>query len=72
MIIFKLDKTLADLGISKYRLSKDTGIAENAIYKICNNKSSQIKLETLDKIMKALKEVNNYIELKDIIEYVEK
>lgn len=48
MIIFTLEELLDNKNISKYRLSKDTGIDINNITKICNNQSTQVKFDTLD------------------------
>lgn len=54
MVHFTLDKILIEKNISKYWLSKQTGIDNNTLAKIYNNESKQIKLETLDKICIAL------------------
>lgn len=48
MIIFTLEELLNSKNITKYRLSKDTGIDINNITKICNNQSTQIKFDTID------------------------
>lgn len=54
MIKFILDKALNSKDKTKYWLSKQTGIDNNTLGKIYDNKAKQIKLETLDKICKAL------------------
>lgn len=71
MVQFKLDETLKRLQVSQYWLSKHTGIADNAISKIYKNTSTQIKLDTLNKIIEALKEVDSNIKLEDVIQYVD-
>jgi putative transcriptional regulator len=54
LIYFKLNDILERKEITKYSLSKMTGIDNNTIAKICNNESKQIKLETIEKICIAL------------------
>ena len=65
MVVIKLQKTLDKLDKTKYWLSKESGIAENNIYKMCKGESKQIKLETIDRLIKVLD-----CELTDIIEYI--
>lgn len=65
MIRFRLEEILLEKNKSKYWLSKQTGLAENNIYKICRNDSKQIKLETIEKICAALNcKVEDLIDLK--------
>jgi putative transcriptional regulator len=54
MVYFTLDIILNEKNLTKYWLSKQTGIDNNTIAKIYNNESKQIKLETIDKICIAL------------------
>ncbi|URZ06803.1 helix-turn-helix domain-containing protein [Clostridium felsineum] len=65
MIKFILDKTLDSMELTRYWLSKKTGIDNNTLGKIYNNTAKQIKLETLEKICVSLN-----CNLSDIIEYV--
>jgi len=64
MISFILDKILNEKELTRYWLSKQTGIDANTIDKIYKNTAKQIQLETLDKIIKALN-----CDLSDILEY---
>lgn len=66
MINFILDKELKKKDKTRYWLSKQTGIDNNTLGKIYNNESKQIKIETIEKICKALD-----CNLTDIIEFVE-
>ena len=54
MIKFRLEEILEEQGKTRYWLAKETGIDINSITKIYKNKSTQIKLETMLKILKAL------------------
>ena len=54
MIKFRLEEILEEQGKTRYWLAKETGIDINSITKIYKNKSTQIKLETMLKIIKAL------------------
>ena len=54
MIKFRLEEILEEQGKTRYWLAKETGIDINSITKIYKNKSTQIKLETMLKIVKAL------------------
>lgn len=66
MIRFKLDEILEEKNKSRYWLAKETGIDINSITKIYKNKSSQIKLETIVKITKALGcELNDLMVIED-------
>lgn len=65
MIQFTLDKELNKINKTRYWLSKQTGIDNNTLGKIYNNISSQIKLDTLDRIIEALQ-----CEVSDILEYI--
>lgn len=65
MVYFTLDRILKEKNLTKYWLSKQTGIDNNTLAKIYNNESKQIKLETLDKICIALDcDINELVELK--------
>ena len=65
MLKFQLEKVLIYKMKTKYWLSKQTGIDNNTLAKIYNNKSKQIRLETLDKICVSL-----HCELSDLIKYL--
>ncbi len=54
MIKFRLSELLEEKNISRYKLSKETKIADNALKKICNNETSSISLGNLEKICKFL------------------
>lgn len=64
MIKFTLDHMLEKEQKTRYWLSKQTGIDNNTLSKIFNNSAKQIKLETLNKIIIALK-----CQIQDIIEF---
>lgn len=55
MLSFKIDKILSQKNKSRYWLSKQTGISENALGKLCRNQTSRIEFDTVEKICKALK-----------------
>ena len=46
--------TLKERGMSQYALTAHTGIAVSTISKLCNNKTSRIDFENLDKICTVL------------------
>ncbi|WP_346889160.1 helix-turn-helix transcriptional regulator [Clostridium sp. UBA1056] len=50
MIKFRLAELLEEKNVSRYKLSKETKIADNALKKICNNETSSISLGNLEKI----------------------
>ena len=54
MYILKIEPLLKEKGKTKYWLSKQTGISSNNIGYICNGKSTNITLNTVYKICKAL------------------
>lgn len=64
MVSFKLDKILAARNMTRYSLSKLTNIDNNTLSKIYYNKSTQVRLDTLDKICDALE-----CDISDLIEY---
>lgn len=53
-ITYTLDKVLQDKGKTKYWLSKQTGIDNNTLSKLCKNEAKQTRVETLVKICVAL------------------
>ncbi|MBV4428720.1 helix-turn-helix transcriptional regulator [Clostridium tyrobutyricum] len=65
MIKFTLNHMLEKKQKTRYWLSKQTGIDNNTLAKIFNNSAKQIKLETLNKIIVALK-----CQIQDLIKYV--
>ncbi len=64
MVSFKLEKILKRKNMTRYALSKLTDIDNNTLSKIYYNKSTQIRLDTIDKICDALS-----CEVSDLIEY---
>lgn len=54
MVKFRLKEILEEKGRTKYWLSKQTGINNNALDRIYRNDTAQIKLETIYKITEAL------------------
>jgi DNA-binding Xre family transcriptional regulator len=67
MLRLKLDKILAEKGISMYKLHNMTQIRPNTISDLVNNKAKQWSPEVLDKICKAL-EITNVDDLFEIVE----
>lgn len=51
---FKIDNILKERKLSRYQLSKQTGISEQALGRICRNETSSIEFSTIEKICKAL------------------
>lgn len=49
-----LNDTLKRLGISQYKLSRETGIAASSLNNLCNNKTVRVDLTVLDRICEAL------------------
>ena len=49
-----IDAILEQQGKTKYWLAKETGISNNAICNLCNNKTTSISFEAIDLICKAL------------------
>lgn len=54
MLKLRVDEILNEQGKSMYWLSKVTGIAPNNIGKICSGETKNIRLDTIEKICKAL------------------
>ncbi len=54
MMILNIQKILDSQDKTKYWLSKQTGIDNTSIGKICNGETKNIRLETMEKICKAL------------------
>jgi len=50
----KLDEVLKSKGRTKYWLSKQTGITQQNIGKLCKNKTTSVKFENIDAICTAL------------------
>jgi putative transcriptional regulator len=65
MLRFHLDEILIYKMKTRSWLSKQTGIDNNTLAKICNNEAKEIKLEILENICDAL-----HCELSDLIKYV--
>lgn len=63
-----LNDTLKQKGYSQYWLSKQTGIAASTINNLCNNKTTAVQFDVLQKICTALNcNVSDIIEHDDII-----
>ena len=54
MLSLRINEILEQQGKTPYWLSKQTGISQNNILKICNGETSTIRFDTLEKICKAL------------------
>lgn len=54
MITIKIKDILQEKDKTQYWLAKQTGISPNNIGKICNGETTNIRLETIEKICKAL------------------
>ncbi|EGO88322.1 helix-turn-helix transcriptional regulator [Clostridium botulinum C] len=64
MVKFILKETLEKKDITRYKLSKLTGIDYNTLSKMFNNQATQIKLDTLNKLCNALDcEITDILEL---------
>ena len=56
-----IDKVLKTQNKTRYWLSVETGISYPTIMKLCNNKTSSVKFEIIEKICKALNATPNDI-----------
>ena len=65
MLLFKIDEILSQKSKSRYWLSKQTGISENALGKLCRNETSRIEIGTIEKICKILECTPNDIIVSD-------
>lgn len=66
MIKFKLKELLEEKDKTRYWLCKETRIDQKAIDKIYKNQTTQIKLETIIKITKALNcELNDFMVIEE-------
>jgi len=54
VVKFRLAELLEQKNVSRYKLSKETKIDDNALKRICNNETSSIKLDNLEKMCKFL------------------
>lgn len=52
MIKFKLEEVLDKRNMTRYKLSKEAKLDYATVSKICNNNTTAIKLEVLEKIIK--------------------
>lgn len=65
MIIIKIDEILKSQKKSRYWLSKQIGMTQNNLSKLCNNKTSSIKFDNLEKICDVLNcKIEDIIEIK--------
>jgi len=67
MIILKLRSLLKRKNMTQAELAKLTGIRPSTICDMCNGNADFLKIDFLNRIIKALK-----CDLKDILEYVDK
>ena len=66
MLSLKVGKILEKQNKTMYWLSKQTGIAQHQIIKICKGQTSRIEFETLEKICKVLDcSINDLFESND-------
>lgn len=54
MLKLRLDKLLEEKNKTKYWLSKETGISQGNISKMCKNETTSIKFDVLLRILSAL------------------
>ncbi len=54
MLSLRINEILKQQGKTPYWLSKQTGISQNNIGKICNGETSTIRFDTIEKICTAL------------------
>lgn len=72
MIIFKLDKLLQEIGISRHKFAIYSGVRPNTINDMCKGITKRIEVDTLNSIIKALNELsNNPISIAELMEYRE-
>lgn len=65
MLTIKLDKTLSQLGVSRYELSQKTGINYQIINKYYKNEAQRYDKYTLERICEALNcDISDILELK--------
>ena len=64
-IRYKLNTIMDDRGLSIYKVAKETKIDKNAIKKIYDNKSRQVRFDTLEALMEYLN-----CDLLDLIEVI--
>lgn len=68
---FTLDKTIERENITKYRLSKESGVRANTIASLCNGDARSLSVETLDAIIDALNRLSESTHgLDSVVEYV--
>lgn len=67
MIILKLRSLLKRKNMTQAELAKLTGIRPSTICDMCNGNADFLKIDFLNRIIKALK-----CDLKDILEYVDR
>jgi DNA-binding Xre family transcriptional regulator len=62
----RIERLVEDLGITPYRLAKDTGISKNTVYLLISNPSQFPKGEVFEKIIESYRVTPN-----DIVEWYE-
>lgn len=65
MLSLRVNEILLEKNKTAYWLSKQTGISPNNIGKICNGETTNIRLDTIEKICKALECTPNDIIVSD-------
>ncbi|TPG71141.1 XRE family transcriptional regulator [Brevibacillus laterosporus] len=70
MFKWKLDSLLVEHGITKTDLYREAKVRSNAVYDMCNGKTTRIELETMGKVIAVLRQLTEKeITLNDIIEF---
>jgi DNA-binding Xre family transcriptional regulator len=69
MIVWRLKEVLHSLGMSRYALQKQTGIAMNTIRSMYDGETQRPDLRLLEQILEALKAKNPTIGLADLLEW---
>jgi predicted transcriptional regulator len=75
---FTLSRSLEQLGVSPYRLSVVSGVRNNTIYNMLENKTQRINVQALTDIINGLntiakeKGIHKKFDINDVLEFVEK
>jgi len=70
MVTWNLKPILDERKITRYALSKRSGLAMGTIYAMYDNRSKQVGLETLSSLLKALRELTGEeVDMGDVLRY---
>ena len=70
VIRWKVKEFLQAHDITPYRLMKDSGLAQGTAYRLANNDVGAVNNETLDAVIKALRErTGEEVKIQDLVEY---